>query len=300
MAEATTASPDAVGSIARVDGIQYRIQAVKRGGMGTVYLLSRLDDSETVIYRSRLAAKTFGNEQSHGEVRRELTNWLSLKHPHIVELLAIGDLDFQLAALMPVADASVADIIAKTDMMRTHVAVEFLQPVVNGLHYAWSKAKLLHLDIKPGNILVFRSNSGRKEIDVQVSDWGMSRLVDASGSSGGTLPYMSPERFVPDVSLSTGADIFSLGMTLFQLLTKSFPFPESSDIVRQLITGEYISSAMALLERAGVHRTARRAVCYLIHPDPRQRIGDYADARQALADIGRNPRWQFFTRSGPR
>ncbi|MGH8121942.1 MAG: protein kinase domain-containing protein, partial [Rudaea sp.] len=248
------------GAVAHVDGIPYRVEAIKRGGMGVVYLLARCDGSDSVVYQKRIAAKIF-DELSEGlqpdAVRRELTNWLSLKHPHIVELLALGDLNFHLAALMPVAIGSIEDARC-VGPIPIAAATEISRQALRGLHYAWSQHRLLHLDIKPGNLLTFENAAGRKQ--VRVSDWGMSAVGSSSSGSlarqrgqGGTLAYMAPERFFREMEETPASDIFSLGITLIQLATNRLPFDPEGDIASQIVSGAFVRRAATILRGIGLH-----------------------------------------------
>lgn len=288
------------GEVVYVDGILYRVEAIKQGGMGVVYLLARCDSRDSIIYQMRIAAKIFdelNDGPSPDTVRSELANWLSLKHPHIVELLALGDLNFHLAALMPVAIGSVEDVRCNGPIPMA-AAAEISRQALRGLHHAWSQHRLLHLDIKPGNLLTFENATGRKQ--VRVSDWGMSVVGGSSSDSparqrrqGGTLAYMAPERFFRKTEETPASDIFSLGITLIQLATNRLPFDLEGDIASQIVSGAFVQRAAALLRGIGLHRRAKTAALFLIHPDPTYRIASHAEAQEALDEIDRNRRWTF-------
>ena len=288
-----------VGSSAMVDGIGYRVVGVKHGGMGVVRLLKRTvaGDLEPVVYKALLAAKTF-NDADDIETRKLVTNelkhWLPLKHQNVVELLALGDLNFQLAALMPVAQTSIEELRVERGVMPVASVVEVLRQAACGLEYAWSTRHLLHLDVKPANLLVMGEDGGRR--NVCVSDWGMSAVRSAShggSKQGGTLPYMAPERFVSEAQQSCSWDVFSLGITFLRLTTNEFPLDVNANIPNQLVSGAYLGRAASLLGRTNLHTHAQRAVLFLIHPNPQQRISNYGDVYDALDEIGRNRRWTF-------
>ena len=266
--------------------------------MGLVYLLARDTESdiEEAVYRAQLAAKTFFNSDQpnvRAAIKRELQHWLALRHANIVPLLAIGDFDFELAAIMPIAIASVAEQTSEKGPIPVLAAVDILREAARGLHFAWTSQRLLHLDVKPANLLIMREGHGNI---VKVSDWGMSSIhveLQPKTAVGGTAAYMAPERFFPESIPSISWDIFSLGITLITLISGQLPFDFRAEIPDQLVSGAYLSRSVSLLAEAGLHSSARRAVLYFVHPDPQQRIASYEDFFEVLDVIARNPRFNF-------
>lgn len=287
-----------VGKHAHLDGIEYRVVNVRRGGMGLVYLLTRNtgSDIEEPVYKAQLAAKTFFNSDQpnvRAAIKSELRHWLALRHENIVPLLAIGDFNFELAAIMPIAIASVAEQTSEKGPIPVLAAIHILREAARGLHFAWTSQRLLHLDVKPANLLIMRE--GRGNI-VKVSDWGMSSInVDSQPKTafGGTTVYMAPERFFSESIPSISWDIFSLGITLIALISGQLPFDSREEIPDQLVSGAYLSRAGSLLAEPGLNLSARRAVLYLVHPDPQQRIASYEDFLEVLDVVARNPRFNF-------
>jgi serine/threonine protein kinase len=286
-----------VGKEAFVDGIPYHVDGVRRGGMGTVFLLSRPADStiEAPIYRARLAAKVFNDaedSETQALIKRELKNWLSLRHQNVLELLAIGDFNFELAALMPLALTSLADqAIGKTPMPLL-AAIQTIRDAAAGLEYAWSTKRILHLDVKPENMLILKKDG---HYVLKVSDWGLSHVQSAkqSGGFGGTPPYMAPERFFRGAQASCSWDIFSLGIALIVCISGRLPLDLRADVPEQMISGAYRSKAASLLVAAGLNVPARRAALFSIHPDPDRRIANYQDFTLALETVARNPRFNL-------
>lgn len=120
------------------------------------------------------------------------------------------------------------------DVLQSHRTLPFVIPervigaivhqVVSGLVFLHHQ-KYLHRDLKPGNILL------NSEGDVKLSDFGISRTIENTANICatfvGTAIYMSPERAVGH-NYSFSADIWSLGIVLYELATGEFPFPKTS------------------------------------------------------------------------
>ena len=152
--------------------------------------------------------------------------------------MAIGYANDWLCATMPWYE----DGAVSFEGMRKNAGLKniknMLFQVGKALDYAHAKQSILHLDIKPSNIL----SDGTSFF---LADWGISKISANSAlklgpTSGGTLPYMSPERFSVEPD-SASSDIYSLGMTAFELLTGRLPFDarNTDDLVQSIISGRY-------------------------------------------------------------
>lgn len=108
--------------------------------------------------------------------------------------------------------------------------------VADGLHYAHEQG-ILHRDIKPANLLI------DSESQVWITDFGLAKLVDEeditnTGHVLGTLRYMAPERY--EGSADARSDVYSLGLTLYEMLTLQPAFPDSSreQVIHHILTDE--------------------------------------------------------------
>ncbi|MGH2509952.1 MAG: protein kinase domain-containing protein, partial [Ktedonobacteraceae bacterium] len=247
-------------------------------------------ETGTVYDRFR-AAKTFKGQDQQAVVD-ELSNWIMLHHRNILPLIKISRLDFQIAALMEMRKATLADLLAKHKLEWPTLCSVLLQ-ICDALAYAFKEHGLAHLDIKPENVLIdeFAGN-------VQVSDWGISRLAvngRISGSTGGTLVYCGPERFQKCLAIGPVSDIFSIGMLGIFALTLDMPYAIRRDekkfgapldqVRSQICSGEYFANATRVLARQP--SAIRQLLLQCINPDPRRRIDNYDYLRSTLEGLGK-------------
>lgn len=285
-----------------VDDKTYNIISVRNGGMGRVWLLEQaFDETFDPIYRRRIAVKTFDFVEDDRAVEKELNIWISLIHPSILPLKKIGRLNYRLAAIMPLLEGSLDDVLEERGALSEGEVSRILLSVTEGLSYAWKSFGILHLDLKPSNVLVEDRSASR----IKIADWGISRLSSdrqinlprydkiskdlldqRTAYSAGTPLFMSPERFSGDWSLSPTVDIYSLGLMAIQLNTGTLPFRSKLvDPLEEIVTGSLLNNAHLVL----VNRSDRfRHFCLsCIHPDPARRPNDYRDIATELKRISK-------------
>ena len=165
-----------------------------------------------------------------------------LKHPGVVPVFDVGrDGDSCFIVSEFVEGGSLADRIAK-NRPPPQEAVRLVAEIAETLAYAHRQG-FVHRDIKPGNILI--DHHGR----ALLADFGIARSPDDGAESGavsfGTLAYMSPEQ-VEGQGVDHRADIYSLGVVLYELLTGQLPHQAAgpgAKLRRQIVSGPPPSSA---------------------------------------------------------
>lgn len=198
------------------------------GGMGVVFEAEREEDNQTCaikILKPHLARNP-AYVMRFVEETRVLT---MLRHPNIVEIYGRGSegsltwIDMEL-----VAGESVRHEIRREHQLAEKRALQIVWDMALALDFA-AKKKIIHGDVKPSNFLLDTVGG------VKLCDFGLAKLFNFSnpalpgftaGSSGkkGTAAYAAPERFLPTGSATMVADIYSMGVTLFHMLTGSLPF----------------------------------------------------------------------------
>ena len=215
---------------------KYRLLALLgKGGMSSVYL------AEHVLMRRRCAIKVLPakrvNDTSYlGRFHREAQAVAALDHPNIVRAYDVdheqdGSVEIHFLVMEFVDGLSLLDLVNRDGRLPPPAAAEYIRQSALGLEHA-HRAGLIHRDIKPGNLLV--DNSGV----VKVMDLGLARFF--SGEEGesltlqydekvlGTADYLAPEQAVDSHDIDSRADIYSLGCTLYFLLTGHPPFTQGT------------------------------------------------------------------------
>jgi len=154
-----------------------------------------------------------------------------MKHPNIVEVYDVGeDQGLYYIAMEYVTGGSLADRLKNLGNLWEEEALKVALDVAAALVSAHSLG-LVHLDIKPDNIMLADAGRGK------LSDFGLAGEMELAGLPAGdkirgTAPYMSPEQ-ARNESLDERSDIYSLGMTLFRMLSGKLPYAGSSSEVRK-------------------------------------------------------------------
>lgn len=155
-------------------------------------------------------------------LQREVFVARQVRHPHLSSILSAHTDSAPRFVVMPYIDGvSVADALKKVGRFIIPQALWFVRQTGEALQ-ALHQRGWLHGDVKPANIIV--SANGHATL----SDLGLARPLEASKSSEqpftGSMAYACPETFNPNVPCGAGSDVYSLGVTLHELLTASRPF----------------------------------------------------------------------------
>src|SRR5688572_1228227 len=196
--------------------------------MSRVFVATEHALGRTVVVK--VLREEFAADVNRERFKREVTLAAQLSHPHIVQLLTAGQHGDLLWYTMPFVEGeSVRDEIRRGRHFSVRDLVRLLHDVLDALAYAHSRG-VIHRDIKPGNILRHGQHS-------LVTDFGVAKALSASlptsgttsaGIAIGTPAYMAPEQLAADPSANHRMDLYAVGLLVYELLTGTQAFAESS------------------------------------------------------------------------
>ncbi len=197
------------------------LKEISRGPVTSVYLC-RLRKKDGVVLLKILHPQYSGDHELSKRFSREANFYKKLSHPNIVNVLDLGKTDHQYYIAMEYVSGWPLDKYIKLfHPVSANISIAIMYQILSGLQYAHTHG-VIHRDIKPSNILVGESGV------VKVSDFGLARQIDISaiteqGNIIGTPAYMAPEVLRGEES-TYKSDIFSLGVTWYELITGKNPF----------------------------------------------------------------------------
>lgn len=197
------------------------VSELARGGMATVYLAHDPRFNRQVAIKILPRAFTH-DAQFMGRFHQEAEAVASLEHQYVVPVYDFGEEDGQPYLVMRyMAGGSLSQRIRRGPMP-VREALRVLRPIAEALDYAHTRG-IVHRDVKPANIL-FDSSGG-----AYLSDFGIAKLSEATSSftgnaSIGTPAYMSPEQIRGGAPIDGRSDIYSLAITLYEMLAGEVPY----------------------------------------------------------------------------
>lgn len=220
------------------------LEVLGEGGMGIVYRARQRTPDRIValkiIHPDRLAAG--GSEKREKAIERfraETQAAASLEHGHIVPVYEVGQIEDQPFFSMRHIQGRGLEEVLRDGPLDGRDAAALLKPVAQALHYAHGR-DIVHRDIKPRNILV--DTDGQPH----VADFGLAKSfagaqdLTQTAEAIGTPAYMSPEQAEGPAEVDSRTDVYSLGATLYELLTGRPPFRAATAVQtqRQVVENE--------------------------------------------------------------
>lgn len=199
------------------------------GSMGMVYRAIQKATGQQVALKIMLPAHVTSPQRLQMFVR-EASVLSKLSHPNIVRFLELGMSGLQFFVATEFVDAIPFEEIVRDAPLpsRIRICCSIACRILDALQYAHAKS-LVHRDIKPSNILLTRQ--GRK-LHAKLGDFGLAKNYEDAGFSEmtrdsearGSPAYMSPEQIISSRYAKPSCDLYSLGVTLYQMLSGSLPF----------------------------------------------------------------------------
>jgi eukaryotic-like serine/threonine-protein kinase len=212
-------------------GPRYRIERpLGEGGMGLVY------EALDVDLKRRVAIKLIRCERDDEETRarflREARAAAALSHPNACQLYEVSEHEGQPFLVLELLDGEPLSARLARERIPLSEIADILLPLMDVVS-AFHQAGLVHRDLKPSNI--FLTSRGVKLLDFGLarradrSDAVTATLVTTPGGVTGTMRYMAPEQITGD-PIDARADVFALGVLLYEMLTGRIPFDAATNI----------------------------------------------------------------------
>lgn len=213
---------------------KYQIKApLGRGGFATVYRAYDASLDRDIALKI-LAPHLAWEPDTVARFKQEARIAARLKHPNIVAIHEIGEVDGQIFIAMELIEGeSLRDYLKRQGSLSVEETIALLSPIADALDYAHSQG-VVHRDVKPANILLETTHHGQTR--PVLSDFGLvkslaqSTEITQSGAVLGTVEYMAPEQADSERANEIGpaTDLYALGIVAYHMLTGQVPFTGSS------------------------------------------------------------------------
>jgi len=214
------------------------LEKLGQGGMGTVYKAEKTTLGLQVALKV-MSPKLAQRDEAKARFDREARAIATLKHPNIVSAIDYHEIEGHYVFEMEyVPGRNLSQWLRQYGPLPISFACECILQSALGLAHAHQHG-IIHRDIKPSNLLVIGDNLDQMPV-VKILDMGLARVLDAELGEGlrltrdsqvlGTPDYMAPEQARSTQSADLRADLYSLGCSLFRVLTNEYPFPGTTPV----------------------------------------------------------------------
>ncbi|GAB1444007.1 hypothetical protein MASR2M39_28520 [Ignavibacteriales bacterium] len=260
------------------------LEQLGQGGMGVVYKARHIHFDEIYAIK-RLWEQFSANEMVLNLFLNEAKILRRLNHKNIVQVIDVFSLENQNYIVMEYIKGRSLDEIIKKEVgpIRRERANNLFKQMLEGIAYIHNQpAPIIHRDIKPLNLLVTEDDT------VKITDFGIAKVLDAGQNAStvvkGTPVYMSPEQIIDPKSVDIRTDVYSLGMTFYEMLCGRTPFSGDTTTTPTAIYAAIINSEVPPPTHfyPGISDALSDFVMKAIHRDKNQR---FADANEMLREL---------------
>ena len=254
-----------------------------RGAMGITYKAFDVDLQRFAALKV-ISPRYLADESIRARFLREARAAGSVRHPNVAAVFQLGtSQENYFYAMEFVEGETLASLIKRSTRLDAKLALQVVAQVAAGLD-AIHKQNLVHRDIKPGNIMVSSATDGA--LSVKIIDLGLAKQLTESESSAdismpgafiGTPEFASPEQLT-GTDIDIRSDLYSLGITLWQILAGQPPFRGAPNAVMH----QHLNSSLPLEKLQEVPQPVVALVEVLLRKDPARRFQSPAELSEAL------------------
>ena len=257
-----------------------------RGAMGITYKAVDVDLHCPVTVKV-ISEKYLGDEAAQSRFLREARAAASVRHPNVASVFHLGRKGRDYFYAMEFVEGETLDsLIKRSGRLEVKLALEITRQVASGLA-AVHKKSLVHRDIKPSNIMVSFEEEG--SVIAKIIDLGLAKIADesgaqttisASGAFAGTPEYASPEQILGG-EVDIRADLYSLGVSLWQMLIAQVPFRGPAGVVM----AQHQHAGLPLEKLQGLPEAVVSLIEVLLSKDPARRFQTPVELLKALPSV---------------
>jgi serine/threonine protein kinase len=257
------------------------LEILGAGGMGRVYKV-RNSLSDRIEAMKVLLPDLEGTPGFADRFMREIKVQASLDHPNMARLYTAVRADNQILMLMEYVEGITLEKMMDSGRVPIDRAVDYIAQVLSALSYAHARG-VIHRDLKPANMMVTAGGL------VKLMDFGIARMkadrkLTQTGSTLGSLYYMSPEQINGTMELDSRSDIYSLGVTLYEIVTGVRPFQGDSGY--KIMAAHLESKPLPPVQKTpGLPRGLSEIVMQALEKDPEKRFQSADAFRTALLHV---------------
>ena len=258
----------------------YIIEKLGEGGMGIVY---KAQDTrlERLVALKFLPTDLSDAPEAKQRFITEARAASALNHPNVATVYDIGEAELRSFIAMELVEGETLKARLKSGRLSYEQVKAMGLQIAEGLQAAHSKG-IVHRDIKPDNLLLTRAGQ------IKIMDFGVAKLgsggMTRTGTTVGTLAYMSPEQLVAE-DVDSRSDLWSYGVVLYEMVTGELPFRRGSEaaIIYEILNKDPIPLEV---HRSDVPPTLRAVITQLLQKDPAQRPQSAGDVIARLRGTG--------------
>jgi len=250
------------------------------GGMGRVYRVRNLL-TDRIEAMKILLPNLAGREDIAARFLREIKLMANLNHPNIAVLRTAFTADNQLVMIMEFVEGTDLAQRLEHGPIPPADAVNYIQQVLSALSYAHQQ-HVIHRDIKPSNMML-TPQGVVKLMDFGIARAGEERSITMTGTTLGSLGYMSPEQ-VKGEPTDARSDLYSVGVSLYEMVTGQRPFQASSDYSIMAAHVKEVPKPPVELH-PGLPAAMNEIIIMSIAKDPAQRFQTADAFRNALSSV---------------
>ncbi len=270
---------------------KYRVERVLgSGGMGVVVAAVHVQLEQRVAIKF-VRDEALGNVDAVQRFLREARAAVKLKSEHAAKVLDVGTLESGAPYMVMeyLEGSDLGAVLADHGTLTVQAAAEWIVQACEAIAEAHAMG-IVHRDIKPQNLFLAKSVGGQAQI--KVLDFGVSKSLTSSGAGNltqtramlGSPLYMSPEQMRSSRDVDARADVWALGVVLYELLTKRWPFEaESMPELCLKVVGDPPIAITSI--RADIPKTMVDVIMRCLEKEPAKRYSNAAELASALEPL---------------